>query len=398
MTAVTGTRAAAASTGRRLAAFTVDVVVVAVVGLIVGLATASAVLGQVAALQCVLAQWGLEARIGATVGKLLLRLRTTRDDRPYSPGAGRGFVRLCITGIGFAVGVVGAWIVVASGVWDPSGRRRSWTDRAAQTVVLAVPPRRRSAVGAAGPTHAMTGAPGVHRPGVVHADAALHGSVAGHGGPAASGRAAGVPPLPVGAPPGMIDALPARIDSAPAAPPPAPYSAPAVPAAPRAPYAAPAQTAAPGAARTATAPAPAHPVAAAQLPPDAPAAPDAPQTGVEGGLLLIFDTGQRAHLPLPVIANLGRNPAQSQSGDRLLTVHDPEGTVSKTHLRLEHSRGQVWVTDGGSTNGTEILGDDGALQRLAPGVRTLLEDGDRVRIGNRTFTLSLLLASDGEIR
>lgn len=113
-----------------------------------------------------------------------------------------------------------------------------------------------------------------------------------------------------------------------------------------------------------------------------------------GALLLIFDTGQREQLPIPVAVNLGRNPSATDQGDRLISVRDPESTVSKTHLRLEHSRGRTWVTDNNSTNGTEIRSDDAASAPLLPGNRVLLDEGDRVRMGNRTFTVSILMAPE----
>jgi len=69
-------------------------------------------------------------------------------------------------------------------------------------------------------------------------------------------------------------------------------------------------------------------------------------------------------------------------------------TVSKTHLRLEHSRGRTWVTDGGSTNGSDLLDDEGGVTTLAPGNRVLLDEGVRVRIGNRAFTISLILGGE----
>jgi hypothetical protein len=63
-------------------------------------------------------------------------------------------------------------------------------------------------------------------------------------------------------------------------------------------------------------------------------------------------------------------------------------------VRLEHSRGKTWVTDGGSTNGTDLLTDDGETIRLTRGGRVALDEGVRVRIGNRTFTVSLLLDNE----
>ena len=115
---------------------------------------------------------------------------------------------------------------------------------------------------------------------------------------------------------------------------------------------------------------------------------------VDGTILLVFDTGQREQFTTPVAINLGRNPAANQPNDKLLVVTDPESTVSKTHVRLEHSRGRTWVTDGGSTNGTDLLGDDGEVTTLTPGNRVLLEEGTRVRIGNRAFTVSLILGGE----
>jgi predicted component of type VI protein secretion system len=89
--------------------------------------------------------------------------------------------------------------------------------------------------------------------------------------------------------------------------------------------------------------------------------------------------------------NLGRKPSAIEPTDQLVAVKDPEGTVSKTHVRLEHSRGRTWVTDQGSTNGTELLEDDGSVIVLLAGQRTAVDDGVRVRIGNRAFTISVLV-------
>jgi len=118
-------------------------------------------------------------------------------------------------------------------------------------------------------------------------------------------------------------------------------------------------------------------------------------TGTEASLLLVFDTGQREQLPAPVAVNLGRNPVASVAGDRLIAVQDPESTVSKTHARLEHSRGSTWITDGGSTNGSEIISDEGVVTPLERGVPTLLEEGSRVRLGRRVFTVSIVLGGGG---
>jgi predicted component of type VI protein secretion system len=74
-------------------------------------------------------------------------------------------------------------------------------------------------------------------------------------------------------------------------------------------------------------------------------------------------------------------------------VQDPDSSVSKTHLRLDYAQGSVWVTDLGSTNGTDLMTDEGATTRLPANVPTAVDEGVRVRMGKRTFTISPLLPS-----
>ncbi|WP_244303023.1 FHA domain-containing protein [Leucobacter coleopterorum] len=128
------------------------------------------------------------------------------------------------------------------------------------------------------------------------------------------------------------------------------------------------------------------------VPVDAPLAPPPPVRNVEIGeqLLLTFDTGQRAQLPIPVTVNLGRRPDPTEAEDQLLVVQDPESSVSKTHLRLDYRGESVWVTDLGSTNGSEIFDDTGEGTPLSRGVRVRLDDGSRVRIGRRSFTAAIV--------
>ncbi|RLP82050.1 FHA domain-containing protein [Mycetocola lacteus] len=116
----------------------------------------------------------------------------------------------------------------------------------------------------------------------------------------------------------------------------------------------------------------------------------------EGELLLVFDTGQRVQLPIPVVAILGRKPDRTSDLDQVVAIGDPEGTVSKTHLRIEYQRGSVWVTDLGSTNGTHIIDDDGDDAQLPAGGRALVSQGARVRIGNRVFTLSTIISGGSD--
>jgi hypothetical protein len=334
----------AATVGAQVLAFTIDVVVVAAVSVTVLLVMSSVVYGLLAAIELAIFLWVLEARTGATIGSAVLRLRTARDDSPYSPGIGRSFVRRIITGAGFLGAGVGAWIVVASAAWDKNGKNRGWADIAAHTQLVAVPPRRRPAPQAAVPEYAAAGVPLQYPP--VEAPIVL-------------------------AAPHVVSTLarPAAIneDSA-------------------------------SQSRTGTP----EPAFVASTPVEAPVEPvpvgDAPTINVpevlDGTILLVFDTGQREQFATPVSVNLGRNPVATDPTDALVTVNDPDSTVSKTHLRLEHSRGRTWVTDGGSTNGTDLLEDDGDVITLTPGNRVLVEEGVRVRMGNRAFTISLILGGE----
>ena len=323
-------RGRAAGVGRRLAAFTCDAALVLAVLVAAAVTTRSPVLVAVLGLEATLALALWEARTGLTVGNALLRLRTSRDDGPMSPGVGRQAARGAVLALGVLAGTVGAWVVVASSAWDPTGRRRSWADRAAGTVVVAVDRRERPA-----PATVPLVAPGL---------SAASGPF--------TGVMAGVPVPSVAPAPG---AAPAAVTG----PPPV----------------APAHQAAPG-------PVPAPPARPRQAGPAAVA---------DSALLLVFDTGQREYLPLGAVAVLGRGPAPAMPTDLTITVHDDEGTVSKNHLRLEHARDGVWLTDLGSTNGTEVLADDGTTAALPAATRLALPEGARVRLGRRAFTVSLVV-------
>lgn len=327
-----------AGTGLRIAAFTLDAAAVVLAAAIVLVFSQSLLLAGLAVFELALFLWVLEARTGITLGNAVLRLRSARADRPYSPGIGRQFVRGIITGAGFLV-AVGSWVIVASGAWDRSGRRQSWADRVAGTVVVSVPAR--AAVAPTSQTPVVDAVEPLAPPQVV----------------------------PLGAHSAVVDEDSEPTDA----------------------RAASHRTATP----EPTAPGTEKPLFTVAPTPAPPAGPESAAPASEtGALLLIFDTGQRVQLALPLAANLGRAPVASAHDDRLIIVTDPDASVSKTHLRIEHSRGRTWVTDFGSTNGSDIRADDGQTTELVAGERVLLDDADRVRIGNRSFTISLLLGTD----
>lgn len=460
-------RGTAAGTGLRLVAFTLDVLVVAGIVTAVALIWESTWLAAIAGIEVAVFLWVLEARTGLTVGNAAVHMRTSRADAPYSPGVGRTLIKNAVTGAGFVVALVGAWVIVGSSAWDASRQGRGWENLASRTRTVAVPARVRETAQVPGVAHAA-GTIGQPLPPTTRTAARIAPQVSGLGAAkVVSGIAKGsgsiddsvamsqtgispggaamaiemtAPPVPVvvqqapapapqtvtqatvidstafkstlnqaesvqpsAAPPAHIAAAPGVILPAPgvvAAPAPAAPAPAAV--APPAPYESPAPTsAAPAPAPLqasplqATAPAPAQPEPVAPAPTSlaasAPAPAAAPEQAGQGTLLLIFDTGQREQIPLPAIVNLGRKPSAIEPTDHLISVGDPEGTVSKTHVRLEHSRGRTWVTDQGSTNGTELLEDDGDVIKVPAGQRAEVGDGVRVRIGNRTFTISVLV-------
>lgn len=342
-----------ASTGARIGAFSIDAAVTLVIAAVVGGLTRSALLGILVLIEVAVIQLVLEARTGATLGNLLLRQRTARDDAPFSPGVGRNLVRGLVIGAGSLLALVGGWIVVATSAADPTRMGRSWADRAGRTLVVRVPSEaereawsRNAEVWAQSVPVAEAAAP-VARP---------------------LQPAAAAPPVP----------------AAPIA-----QAAPIAPAQP-APHVAPH-----GGAVAVPAQAPSSVPAAAALPAgvvavDAPIAPAPPKPQFGEMLVLSFDSGQRVRLRIPAAANLGRRPDPIDADDQLVAVADQDGSVSKTHLRLEYRGDSVWVTDLGSTNGSEIVDDTGIGSALAAGARVRLEEGASVRIGMRTFTVGVV--------
>lgn len=121
----------------------------------------------------------------------------------------------------------------------------------------------------------------------------------------------------------------------------------------------------------------------------APAAAPLPRPDVT--VLLVFDTGQRDQLPFGAAAVLGRDPTPLVASDRTVVVRDDGGSVSKSHLRVEHTTDGVWLTDLGSTNGTHLLVDGSASVPLAPRTPTRIDGVVRVAVGQRVLMVSYLV-------
>lgn len=128
-----------ARVGRRLLAYTVDLLAVCLVGGLVWWFTGQQVVYAALAageLAVGLVLW--EARGGLTFGNGLLGLRTAAVERPYAPGLGRALGRGLILGASNVLAGVGPWILIAGAGADRSGRGQALHDRAARTVVVDV--------------------------------------------------------------------------------------------------------------------------------------------------------------------------------------------------------------------------------------------------------------------
>jgi hypothetical protein len=102
--------------------------------------------------------------------------------------------------------------------------------------------------------------------------------------------------------------------------------------------------------------------------------------------VLVLDDGTR--FPLDGDYVLGREPAfDSDVIDgraRPLRINDPNGTVSRLHLRISLIGWQVEVSDLGSANGS-VLQSSGGERILVPFVPTMIEPGARIGIGHRSM-------------
>lgn len=102
--------------------------------------------------------------------------------------------------------------------------------------------------------------------------------------------------------------------------------------------------------------------------------------------VLVLDDGAR--FPLDGDYVVGREPTfDSDVIDgraRPLRINDPNGTVSRLHLRISLIGWQVEVSDLGSANGS-LLQSSGAKRSLAPFEPTVIEPGARIGIGHRSM-------------
>ena len=131
-----------------------------------------------------------------------------------------------------------------------------------------------------------------------------------------------------------------------------------------------------GAALTGVAPAP------SAAPPPVVQPPVAPPPVAMAGRLVLTSTGAQVPLPQKAEIIVGReDPVSSVFPDIDLTPHGGEDAgVSRRHAKITVQGGQYYVEDLQSTNFTFVN-----KQKLNPGVRQPLNNGDEVRFGRVIF-------------
>ncbi|WP_082516263.1 RDD family protein [Cellulomonas sp. Leaf395] len=355
-----------ATMARRLSAGLLDLVLVLVLGggvLVLGLARASGalvLLGSASVLVVSVAQWVAHGRSGWTVGRRTVGIRTLDVETREPVGMLRVLLRTAVIAAGALAFGVGLVVVLASPVFDRTGRRRGWQDRAARDEVLdvravreqvVVPPRVRRAE----PVQPRAGRQPVSVPGWAAA------------GPGAGGEGTDLLDL-------LFDeARPAALVLAPLAP----------------------QRSGPDLDTRAT------PVVrqvglsyglAPELEMTRPAgrrddlvaAPVA--SAVVDRTVAEIELGDGQRVTIARTALVGRNPA-SDADVQLVRVVDPARSVSKNHLQIGVESGGVWVADRGSINGTVVTLPDGAQVVCRVDQQVRLRVGATVAFGDCSFRL-----------
>jgi len=329
-----------------------------------------------------IAQWIVHGRLGWTLGRLLLGVRTVDVHSRRPIGAGRVLVRGLVVAVGVLACAVGQLVVLLSPLFDRTGRRRGWHDRAVDAEVLRVVP--------------SSSARASHAPDATRR--AVRGVTGGRGaGPAGGTRPAEVddlPLLPPTGPPGIPSPSPSPESTAPATDGRGLVLAPLHP-----------QRSAPDLDTRAIPTVRVAPTLAFGLapelemtrpaPPRTDLAPE-PRAGGTAGLRVAFDDGRV--LTVERLALVGRNPSQVPDV-QVVRVVDPARSVSKTHLQLAvDPAGGAWVVDRGSTNGTLVTLPDGAQVVCPVDHPVRLRDGAVVTFGDSSLRVVAMPAVTGDRR
>ncbi|ALV43176.1 hypothetical protein AU252_20095 [Pseudarthrobacter sulfonivorans] len=282
---------------------------------------------------------------GQSLGMKLTGVRLVSLETLGAPGFWRAAGRNVVFALGALI-VVGPF----SPLFDDSGQRRGWHDKATNTWMI--DERRRLA------ESATVGAPRNGAPFVaqVPAPAAVTPIVSPVQPPSP------VPPPPPGFAPGLVTAAPSVPSWQPNAPAPAPQPQPV-------------------------------PAALADDDDDL----DATRIGVVARAhrtwCLRLDDGQDIHLAARGF--IGRNPADPEgqpnhaagAAAQLIPVRDATKTVSKTHLAFGIDGSRLWVQERGSTNGTKIVRTTGEHLDVSSSTRSYAGNGDVLVLGDLRITV-----------
>jgi hypothetical protein len=306
-----------------------------------------------------LVQLVLHGRMGRTMGKAALGIRSVQVATFASPGFWRVTSRaLVLWASQVVLPLVGPVILFSSATWDPERRGRSWLDRIGRCYAIdvrhgldpfdakALRHARRASAEPTGSAPRRLPSLATDRPLDEHTF--IPAARSSSGVVADGGDAWSPPPLHA------------------AAAPPSPASPPS-PAAP---------TAQPAAVTT----------AAARSTPASPVPVPA--------VVLVFDDGTRLDAGVPGL--IGRDPAGAPGEEamRRVPIVDEQMRISKTHLAFGVDDDGPWIIDRASKNGTFLEQPGGRSRRLEPWVREQAGVGTTVRVGGRSFVVT----ADGDHR
>jgi RDD family/FHA domain len=356
-----------ARAARRIAAFSIDAAFAAIIGVAAFLIWGPA-FGLLAAAEVVVGQLVWEGNTGRTLGNVFLNLRTTRTDAPRTLGSARAALRGLIVLVGFLVAGVGSWIVVLSSAWDSSGRRQAFSDRVGGSVTIGVPGGRRTTT---------TEWRVRKQPVAETVEAPPRGAVPSAAPAPAEVEAPSAPSVPSSAP--------LFVSLSPSAAPPRELTAEQEERAEAIRLISPTVVSTRITVRDVDERS-GDPIEDSIAP--MPGADVAASVPALGSILIAFDTGLKATVPVPGAGVIGRAPRGLAASDHLITVDDPDKSISRSHVRFELDADTVRVLDTGSTNGTDLLDDEGGVTRLQSDTWTEVPSGARVRMGERVFTLT----------
>jgi hypothetical protein len=103
---------------------------------------------------------------------------------------------------------------------------------------------------------------------------------------------------------------------------------------------------------------------------------------------ITLGTGESVILTQSALVGRMPQPAEGEHFEHLIVIADPGRSVSKTHLELGITAGQLWIADRNSGNGS-IVREPGVVPRRAqPGTRYEIVRGTRIDLGDQHLTIS----------